>query len=292
MSSQTQIDRLKKAKSGIKASIENKGVVVSEAALIDSYPALIDQIEQGTKLPAGTTAIVKIFAPSNDTGSVSTTWIVPESGDYRITVIGKGGNGSDIARYQESNVGKTESAESGRSGGSGGLAIKTLSLVKGQSIPVTVNSAISSFGSYLSATAGGNSVASDYPASATLGVGGTASGGDQNFNGQSGTWNGNYGSSYNSSGYYSLQFCQGTPPRGMNSQALAASPFASDGKIWTSSGMRAYGLGGKGNDVFGFYNSDWYWYSIDEVKVTSGNSPAVQTNGSSGAVIVELGGEE
>lgn len=43
-----EIQRLKQAKSSIKASIENKGVTVSESATLDAYPALIDSIEQTT----------------------------------------------------------------------------------------------------------------------------------------------------------------------------------------------------------------------------------------------------
>lgn len=39
-----EIQRLKQAKSSIKASIENKGVTVSDTATLDAYPALIDSI--------------------------------------------------------------------------------------------------------------------------------------------------------------------------------------------------------------------------------------------------------
>ena len=41
MSVQTQIDRLTKAKSDLKVSITNKGVAVSDDALISDYPALV-----------------------------------------------------------------------------------------------------------------------------------------------------------------------------------------------------------------------------------------------------------
>lgn len=42
-----QITRLNNAKAAIKQSIENKGVDVSDTALLDEYPALIDKIEGG-----------------------------------------------------------------------------------------------------------------------------------------------------------------------------------------------------------------------------------------------------
>ena len=47
MSVQTQIDRLNKAKSDLKTSITNKGVAVSDDALISDYPALVDSIQTG-----------------------------------------------------------------------------------------------------------------------------------------------------------------------------------------------------------------------------------------------------
>ena len=43
-----QITRLTNAKAAIKESIENKGVDVSDTALLDEYPALIDKIEVGS----------------------------------------------------------------------------------------------------------------------------------------------------------------------------------------------------------------------------------------------------
>ena len=50
MSVQTQIDRLNKAKSDLKTSITNKGVAVSDDALISDYPALVDSIQTGSDL--------------------------------------------------------------------------------------------------------------------------------------------------------------------------------------------------------------------------------------------------
>ena len=48
MSIADQITRLNNAKAAIKSSIENKGVTVSDTALLDEYPALIDSIEVGS----------------------------------------------------------------------------------------------------------------------------------------------------------------------------------------------------------------------------------------------------
>lgn len=50
MSVQTQIDRLNKAKSNLKASITGKGVAVSDDALISDYPTLVDSIQTGSDL--------------------------------------------------------------------------------------------------------------------------------------------------------------------------------------------------------------------------------------------------
>ena len=47
MSIADQINRLNNAKAAIKQSIENKGVDVSDSALLDEYPALIDDIKIG-----------------------------------------------------------------------------------------------------------------------------------------------------------------------------------------------------------------------------------------------------
>ena len=47
MSIQTDLPRIKNAKSAIKAAIEGKGVTVPEATLLDGMAALIDSIETG-----------------------------------------------------------------------------------------------------------------------------------------------------------------------------------------------------------------------------------------------------
>ena len=122
----------------------------------------------GQKLPAGTAAIVKIFLANG-------TFSVPQTGKYRVTVVGKGGNGG-AATYDRHTWGEHDG--SGGSGGSGGWASSELTLSKGTSVAVTVGAA-SSFGSYLSATAGSDaSKPAGLEAETQAGTGGTASGGN------------------------------------------------------------------------------------------------------------------
>ena len=136
----------------------------------------------GQKLPAGTSAIVKIF-------NADGTFTVPQTGKYRVTVVGKGGNGGD-STFDRNSWG--ENAGSGGSGGSGGWASSELNLTKGASVAVTVG-AVSSFGSYLSAAAGADAASpnpSEIPAFPEYvgGAGGTATGGTlRNVSGISGS---------------------------------------------------------------------------------------------------------
>ena len=51
MSIATEITRLQGAKSALKTAIEGKGVSVPSSALIDAYPDLVDQIQQGGGVP-------------------------------------------------------------------------------------------------------------------------------------------------------------------------------------------------------------------------------------------------
>lgn len=47
MSVSDELTRIQGAKASLKTSITNKGVEVPDTALIDAYPALVDQIETG-----------------------------------------------------------------------------------------------------------------------------------------------------------------------------------------------------------------------------------------------------
>lgn len=97
------------------------------------------------------------------------TFVAPMTGKYRVTCIGKGGDGDD-AHYQPGSY-----ALNGAGGGAGGAVSGTFSINKGYSYTVTVDSAVSSFGLVESAAAGQKGVfnANQGGTSATI-VGGTA----------------------------------------------------------------------------------------------------------------------
>ena len=124
----------------------------------------------GQKLPAGTTAIVKLFTKNG-------TFTVPQTGNYKLTAIGKGGDGGKVYCTIASGW------RSGGGGGAGGVAVKTVKLSKGASYAVTVSRAVSSFGSLVSATAGGNGgyVEEYADSNGAGGAGGTGTGGDKNY---------------------------------------------------------------------------------------------------------------
>lgn len=115
----------------------------------------------GQKLPAGTMAIVQVFTENG-------TFVVPKTGKYKITAIGHGGSGGVSDYGYNSGVSKPIAAiaGSGAAGGAGEL-IKELNV--GENYPVTIDTAQTSFGSLISATAGGDG--SD--ANAISGVAGT-----------------------------------------------------------------------------------------------------------------------
>ena len=119
----------------------------------------------GVKLPAGTFVIVKTFLSSG-------TFIVPISGKYKITVIGKGGNGGKSSEYD----GSYWYSSSGAGGGAGGAGVLTIDLEKNDTFQVTVTSSISSFGSLISATAGKNGEDGVEDVEAAGGKAGTVSG--------------------------------------------------------------------------------------------------------------------
>lgn len=140
----------------------------------------------GVKLPAGTFVIVKTYVSKYN---VSEQFVVPIDGTYRITVVGKGGDGASHDNFDE-----------GNGGGGGAWARSLLKLNKSESVQVTCNNSISSFGSYLSATSGKNGRGT--VSSQSVSLGGTAVGGnEQNNNGSSSSTTGsgghpnNYGNS-------------------------------------------------------------------------------------------------
>lgn len=108
----------------------------------------------------------------------STTYKPEKTGWYKVICVGAGGSCGSYSGVSNA------SGQKIATGGGGGVAIKTIKLSSAQSYSVTV-STTASFGSILSATAGGSGSASS--SSMSYGTGGTASGGDYNFTGCSGT---------------------------------------------------------------------------------------------------------
>lgn len=106
--------------------------------------------------------------------NTSQTWTAPKSAYYKIICIGAGGRG-----------GYNYFRDSGYTygyGGGGGVAIKTKAMQKGETLTVNVGGSASCDG--MTATAGNDA---DTERNVYYsGSGGTASGGDENYNGQSG----------------------------------------------------------------------------------------------------------
>lgn len=104
------------------------------------------------------------------TGTVITTsgdYVVPETGVYKITCIGGGGNGGkggtggfggELLDGSKANY-KLHSGGAGGGGGAGALVEQTVELTKDSIIPVTIGASgggTTTFGSYVSASGGGN----------------------------------------------------------------------------------------------------------------------------------------
>ena len=77
-----EIQRLKQAKSDIKASIINKGVAVDDAATLDAYPALIDSIQTG-----GGTGELTLQEKTISIAANTTTEVVPDNGYNGMTKV-------------------------------------------------------------------------------------------------------------------------------------------------------------------------------------------------------------
>ena len=108
--------------------------------------------------------------------TANTTYTPEKTGLYKIICVGKGGNG-----YGDNNSPQTK----GVAGGGGGVSIKIARLTKGSSCNVTVGTTASfvSGSISLSATAGG-----DGGWNTTSAVGGSGTGGDYNYTGETGTY--------------------------------------------------------------------------------------------------------
>lgn len=209
----------------------------------------------GAKLPAILTALAALYAPSSNSGTLTDTFVVPKTGKYRITVVSKGGNGASADSW------------GGSGGGSGGWCCSELALSKGDSYAVTVNTATSSFGNLLSATAGANGGTTRTDNVSRGGAGGMASGGKlYNYAGKTG--GSNFANDRGSSG--------AAVDQPALSKFLCAAYGYSNGKSAVGDKyFRAFGAGGGGGSV------NYALYSSDKINSSGGVGVA-------GAVIVEL----
>lgn len=200
----------------------------------------------GCGVPASVTyPIVAILTESG-------TWKVPESGTYRVTAIGCGGNaafGGHITPY----IGY---------GGAGGIAESTLKLGKNESVTITVSESVTSFGAYLTAS-GGQDASFDIN-SAYSGLGGSATGGN------SGNYPGGNGGINSRGGDTSAESIFGGAIGGVAAGFYYSRTFAALAttvEVWfycanssgkkTSNGFQGYGAGSgyyKAGEMFGYEN--------------------------------------
>ena len=200
----------------------------------------------GQRLPAGTTAIVKTFTANG-------TFTVPQTGKYRVTVFGKGGNGSDSYANSSAMI------YNGTGGGAGGIAVSKLTLTKDDTYPVTVTGSTSSFGSLLSAAAGKDASGS------SAGTGGTASGGnllaESGENGTAGPqadpWNGGTGGGYSGNAVSISPFASDTGGEGGSPSGVSHTDSSKLGQTQklTGYGLPAFGTGGGGGGDYRTYSS-------------------------------------
>lgn len=104
----------------------------------------------------------------------TTTWKPQSNGWYRIFCVGKSGDGINGSSFS------TSSGGGGAGGGSAGIAIGTYYFTTTSSVEITINTSLTSFGEYMTATAGANGSGSGRQTTdAAGGVGGTANGGNK-----------------------------------------------------------------------------------------------------------------
>lgn len=166
--------------------------------------------------------------------TTTTTYTPEKTGLYKVICVGAGGNGG----YSNS-VGSVGAG----SGGGGGVAIKTIKLDSDTSYSVTV-SATASFAynsEAITATAGG------YGLSNVAGAGGTASGGDYNYTGESGSNTGTI-----STGTSHVPPATGSVGVFISDLTRSPSPDYADSKIFPyGDSLLNYGGGGT---AYGYYN--------------------------------------
>lgn len=96
MSVQTELTRISRAKTDLKAAIQGKGVAVAESARIDAYPALVQAITQGGGAPSLQSKSVTYTANGTATITPDEGYDGLSSVDVTVDVSGGGGGGGII----------------------------------------------------------------------------------------------------------------------------------------------------------------------------------------------------
>lgn len=185
-----------------KPHVSETGEYGTATTLVYGHAKISDNFESGDQALAGTLlspfgfqqAVARLQGlKETKLFTTSTTWIVPETGTYKITCVGgggKGGNGQDgyftqQCFYRSTDWGNEYSDSNnggygGAGGGAGQTITSTLSLTKGTVIQITIgaaNGGTTKFGTQITALGGGNgglgsAVGTSYGSAATAGAAG------------------------------------------------------------------------------------------------------------------------
>ena len=209
------------------------------------------------------------------------TFVAPRSTWYLITAVGVGGKGGS---------GETRKGISGHNGGGGGggaISASKLYFEKGMSVDITIDSNGTTFGSFMSAGAGG--AGGDYNSAG--GTGGVAVGGNQfNINGNDGngvnggsaglTTVAGYGINGAGSGYLPIP----NPSNISTCGTTTTSPTLGGGAAGSKYPAAAYGTVGTGGAGFGGGGSGGLGGTTS---TSTGRGAAYGGSGGSGAVFIE-----
>lgn len=222
-------------------------------------------------LPAEAYVIVKTFTQNG-------TFTPPLAGKYRITCIGKGGDGGGDDGVNPIYL---DSMLTGSGGGAGGISIREMSLTQNDSYEITVSSGVSSFGNLASATSGNNGTtdSSSYNTDNTISAGGTGSLGLKNYSGNRGEKMDTGGISGGAGGGYASQYTPFVSRTGAprNDAGRAGNARGYSCTSVSACGGYAYGAGGGGN-LGGFIN----------ISTSQKLFTGYPGKGNTGAVIIEM----
>ena len=246
-------------------------------AVLDQTSKTINFKQAGRKLTLSAESYVMVQCYTQNG-----TFVAPMTGKYRVTCIGKGGDG-DNSHYVPGSY-----ALNGAGGGAGGAVSTVIDINKGNSYSVTVDNGVSSFGIVMTASAGqkGQFNANQGGTSSTIagGAAGTAStvgltqtvyqgqpgslGEAANMGVASGNWNNSYGGdggAYTSGqsnflptvggkggdyqvdgSYYPTTYRDGLPPDGHSPSGIAPFGAGGGGAMYYSGNLNRGGHGGSG----------------------------------------------